>query len=135
MKERYIATGKVRMIYRDFPLDERALNAATLAHCAGPDRYFGFLDVLFQTQSTWAKADDLSALKQLGRLGGLSEDQMAACLADEELSDGILKTRLDGQNEHDISSTPTFIIEGEPYAGSRSVDDFSALIDPLLDQS
>lgn len=135
LKERYIATGKVRMIYRDFPLDERALNAATLAHCAGPDRYFGFLDVLFQTQSTWAKADDLSALKQLGRLGGLSEDQMAACLADEELSDGILKTRLDGQNEHDISSTPTFIIEGESYAGSRSVDDFSDLIDPLLDQS
>lgn len=135
LKERYIATGKVRMIYRDFPLDELALNAATLAHCAGPDRYFGFLDVLFQTQSTWAKADDLAALKQLGRLGGLSEDQMAACLADEELTNGILQTRLDGQNQHDISSTPTFIIEGEPYAGSRSVDDFSALIDPLLDQS
>ena len=51
------------------------------------------------------------------------------------LTNGILQTRLDGQNEHDISSTPTFIIEGEPYAGSRSVDDFSALIDPLLDQS
>jgi hypothetical protein len=51
LKERYIETGKVQLIYRDFPLDERALMAAALAHCAGPDRYFGFLDVLFETQS------------------------------------------------------------------------------------
>src|SRR5262249_21371307 len=50
LKERYIAPGKVRLVFRDFPLDQRALSAAILAHCAGPERYFGFLDVLFQTQ-------------------------------------------------------------------------------------
>jgi len=136
LKERYIAPGKVRMIYRDFPLDQRALAAASLAHCAGPERYFGFLDVLFQTQENWARADDyLAALKRLGKLGGLTEAEMDACLADEELTDRILQTRLDGQNQHEISSTPTFIIDGKAYSGSRDIEEFGALIDPLLDGS
>jgi protein-disulfide isomerase len=132
LKERYIATGKVRLVYRDFPLDQRALQASVLAHCAGPDRYFGLLEVMFRTQPTWARSDDLSQLRGLGRLAGMSEAQMDACLADEDLVDGILKTRLDGQEEFDLRSTPTFIIDGQAHAGSRSVEEFSALIDPLL---
>ena len=136
LKERYIDPGKVRLIYRDFPLDQRALAAAALAQCAGPDRYFGFLDALFETQASWAQADDyVAALKRLGRLGGLTEDEMDACLADQELSDGILRTRLDGQNQHQISSTPSFIIDGKTYAGARDIEELSALIDPLLNGS
>jgi protein-disulfide isomerase len=136
LKERYIAPGKVRLIYRDFPLDQTALAAAALAHCAGPERYFSMLDVLFQTQSNWARDDDpIAALKRLGKLGGLTEEKMTACLADEELTDGILRERLAGQNEHDIGSTPTFIIDGKAYPGSRDVEEFGELIDPLLDQS
>jgi protein-disulfide isomerase len=133
LKERYIETGKVRLVFRDFPLDERALMAAALAHCAGPDRYFGFLAVLFQTQSGWARADDyLGALKKLGKLGGMGDEQMDACLADQELTDGILQARIDGQNEHQVSSTPTLVINGEVYSGAREIDELSALIDPLL---
>jgi protein-disulfide isomerase len=136
LKERYIETGKVRLVYRDFPLDERALMAATLAHCAGPERYFGFLDVLFQTQNGWARADDpVAALKKLGKLGGMSDEQMEQCLADQELADGILQTRLDGQNQHDVRSTPTLVINDEVYAGSRSIEELSAVIDPLLSDS
>jgi protein-disulfide isomerase len=124
------------MIYRDFPLDQRALTAAVLAHCAGPDRYFSFLDVLFETQASWSRADDeIVALKRLGKLGGLTDQEMDACLADEELSDGILRTRLDGQNEYQIGSTPTFIIDGQAHPGARDIDEFSELIDPLLDGS
>jgi protein-disulfide isomerase len=136
LKERYIAPGKVRLIYRDFPLDQTALAAAALAHCAGPERYFSMLDVLFETQSNWARAGDpIAALKRLGKLGGLTEQEMAACLADEELTDGILRQRLAGQNEYDIGSTPTFIIDGKAYPGARDVEEFGELIDPLLDQS
>ena len=136
LKERYIADGKVRLVYRDFPLDERALTAAALAHCAGPDRYFGFLDVLFETQSSWARADDyIGALKKLGKLGGMTDEQMDQCLADQALTDGILQTRLEGQNEHQVSSTPTLVINGEVYAGSRSIEALSEVIDPLLEDS
>jgi protein-disulfide isomerase len=136
LKERYIAPGKVRLIYRDFPLDQTALAAAALAHCAGPERYFSMLDVLFETQSNWARADDpIAALKRLGKLGGLTEQQMEGCLADQELTDGILSERLSGQNEYDIGSTPTFIIDGKAYAGSRDVEEFAELIEPLLEES
>jgi protein-disulfide isomerase len=136
LKERYIAPGKVRLIYRDFPLDQTALAAAALAHCAGPDRYFSMLEVLFKTQSNWARADDpIAALKQLGKLGGLTDQAMNACLADEQLTNGILQGRLAGENEYKIGSTPTFIIDGKAYPGSRDVEEFAKLIDPLLDQS
>jgi protein-disulfide isomerase len=136
LKERYIDPGKIRLIYRDFPLDQMALTAAALAHCAGPERYFSMLDVLFETQSNWARADDsVTALKRLGKLGGLTEEKMQACLSDQELTDGILQTRLEGQNQYDIGSTPTFVIDGKTYSGSLDVEGFSELLDPLLDQS
>ena len=113
-----IAPGKVRLIFRDFPLDQRALSAAILAHCAGPERYFGFLDVLFQTQESWARGNDyLTALKRIGKLGGLTDAQMDACFADQDLANKILQSRLDAQSQHDVNSTPTFIIGGKSYAG------------------
>ncbi len=136
LKERYIAPGKVRLIFRDFPLDQRALSAAILAHCAGPERYFGFLDVLFQTQESWARGDDyLAALKRIGKLGGLTDAQMDACFADQDLANRIVQSRLDAQNQHDVNSTPTFIIGGKSYAGARDIDEFASLIDPLLKKS
>jgi protein-disulfide isomerase len=136
LKERYIAPGKVRLVYRDFPLDQRALAASILAQCAGPEHYFGFLDVLFQTQESWSSADDyVAALKRIGKLGGLTEDQMDACFADEKLSNQILQSRLDAQNQHNVSSTPTFIIDGKTYAGARDIDEFASLINPLLQKS
>jgi protein-disulfide isomerase len=136
LKERYIAPGKVRLIFRDFPLDQTALAAAALAHCAGPDRFFSMIDVMFETQSNWARADNpIAALKQLGKLGGLTDQKMETCLADQQLTDGILRERLAGQNEYQIGSTPTFIIDGKAYPGARDAEEFAKLIDPLLDQS
>jgi protein-disulfide isomerase len=136
LKERYIDPGKVRLIYRDFPLDQVALAAAALAHCAGPDRYFSMLDAMFETQSNWARENDpIAALKRLGKLGGLTEERMQACLNDQQLTDGILQTRLEGQNQYEIGSTPTFVIDGKTYSGSRDVEEFGELLDPLLDQS
>lgn len=132
-KERYIDTGKVRLVYRDFPLDQRALDAAVVAHCAPPESYFGFLDVLFESQESWAQAEDhVPALVLLAKLGGLPEERVRACLADQKLQDAVLAERLQGQNEHGVRSTPSFVIGGETYAGSRGVDEFAELIDPLL---
>ena len=136
LKERYIAPGKVRLIYRDFPLDQVALAAAAPEHCAGPNRYFSTLEVMFEKQSNRARENDpIAALKRLGKLGGLTEEGMQACLDDEQLTDGILQTRLEGQNQYEIGSTPTFVIDGKAYSGSRDVEEFSELLDPLLDQS
>ncbi|MCG8507994.1 MAG: DsbA family protein, partial [Rhodospirillales bacterium] len=58
IKKEYIDTGKVRLIYRDFPLGRLAMAAAMLPHCAPRERYFGFLEALFLSQDSWARSDD-----------------------------------------------------------------------------
>lgn len=133
LKKRYIDTGKVRMIFRDFPLNQPAVQATVVAHCGGADRYVGFIDVLFKTQANWAQSHDtVSELKKLARLGGLSEEQVDACLNDQSLVDSILQGRLKWQKEHNVQSTPTFVINDQVYPGNRSIDEFAAIIEPLL---
>lgn len=133
LKKRYIETGKVRMIFRDFPLNQPALQATVIAHCGGAERYVSFIDVMFKMQATWSQAPDpVTELKQIAKLGGLSEEQVDACLADQSLVDSILEGRLEGQNEHKVQSTPTFVINDEVYPGNRSIDEFAAIIDPLV---
>ncbi|MFO1071589.1 MAG: DsbA family protein [Geminicoccaceae bacterium] len=133
LKTRYIDTGKVHFVMRDFPLDQIALRAAVIAHCAGPERYPAFVDVFFQQQASWIRAaDPVQALKQLARLGGLGTEQADACLADKAMEDAVLKSRLEAQQKFDVKSTPTFIVNGKSYSGEKSVEDFAAIIDPLL---
>lgn len=133
LKEAYIDTGKVRLVFREFPLDGLALQASMLARCAGPKRFFAFIDVLFTQQAGWARAaDPMAALARIGRLGGIGAKKFEACLADRALGDSILKTRLDGGSEYDITGTPTFIVNGEKHKGSFSFPAFERVLEPLL---
>jgi protein-disulfide isomerase len=121
-KEKYVDTGKVRMIFREFPFDGLALRASMLARCAGPERYFPMLEVLFQQQKQWTAAKDpLVALAQIGRLGGVSQEKFDACMKSEELSNAIVQNRLEGQQKHGVESTPTFVIEGEKLTGALTL--------------
>ncbi len=132
-KERYIDTGKVRMIYRDFPLDGIALRAAMMARCTIDQRYFGLIQVLYKSQEKWSRArDPLAELALVGRLAGMDQATFDACLASEELLDGVLKIRQQGAADG-VESTPTFVIAGEVYPGSRSLDELTAIIEPLLE--
>ena len=89
LKDEYIAKGKVRLVYRDFPLDAMALKAAMVARCGGEDRYFAFVDVIYGQQARWARSPDpVAALKQLVQIGGLRAGEVDACLADKALEDG-----------------------------------------------
>ena len=133
LKARYIDTGKVKLVFRDFPLEKNALAAALIVRCAGPERRARFVDVFFAQQDGWSHArDPLKALKQLARLGGLGEEAVDACLADKALEDAVLTVSLDGQQKYKISSTPTFVIDGKAYPGNMSVEEFAKIIDPLL---
>jgi protein-disulfide isomerase len=133
LKERYIDTGKVKLVFRDFPLEQNALRAAMIARCAGPERRAAFVDVFFKQQDGWSHSrNPLAAIKQLAKLGGMGEQQIEACLADKALEDAILAARLEGQQRYGVKSTPTFIINGRVYSGNQSIDDFAAILDPLL---
>lgn len=133
IKTNYVDTGKVRLTFRDFPLDQVALKAAVIAHCSGGDRYFRFLDALFSSQDTWRRAKDpIGSIKQLARVGGLPEAEIDACLADPKMEEAVLKMSLEGQQKFNVSSTPTFVINGKSHSGVRDYDDFAGRIEPLL---
>lgn len=134
IKKNYIDTGKVRFIMRDFPFDRAALFASMMARCVAPDRYYGVLDVLFRSQDKWSRAEDpLQSLGQVGRMVGLGEEDFRSCLANRELMDGVIESRRVGEQEHEVGSTPTFVINGEVLSGAVPYEEFEKILDPLAE--
>lgn len=132
LKKGWIDTGKAKLIFRDFPLDAAALYAATLARCAPPDRYFNFIDVLFQSQDGWGRSTSAEAVKtaltRIGKVGGLSEEKINACLSDEKLQDAVAKSRYDANQLYGVNSTPTFFINGKKLEGEHPLADFEKMM-------
>jgi protein-disulfide isomerase len=130
LRETYIDTGRVRLEFRDFPLNAPALWGAMLCHCAGPEKYFAFLDLLLARQSRWAFVDKpQAALKKLAKQAGMSGDAFDACMADEELQLAVIKARSDAMEAYDIGSTPSFVIGGEVFSGVLTKEHLTELIE------
>ena len=135
IKEGYIDTGKVRLVYRDFPLGGLALAAAMLARCGGREKYFGFIEVLYRSQAQWSRSDNpRRELARVARFGGISQKDFEACLVNEPLMADIRERAADAQQKFGIDSTPTFIIEGEKVLGARSFEDFRDVIEKALEK-
>lgn len=129
IKTNWIDPGKARLVYRDFPLDGLALRAAMLAHCAGPERYFAFLNVIFQQHDQWAHAKEpMAALKRLVRLGGMPEPQADACVSDKAIETRLLTTRMEAEQRYEVRSTPTFIINGRKLTGALPYAEFEKVL-------
>jgi len=135
LKEKYIDTGKVNLILRDFPFDRWALTASMMARCAPADRYHGAVDILFKYQDQWARASDpLTMLKRIGhQFGFLNPEDFDQCLRNEDLMNGIIQGRLDATREYDINSTPTFIIGDEVINGAQPFEAFDEVLAGLTD--
>ena len=132
LKTKYIDTGKARLILREFPFDPRAEAGFMLARCS-KDKYFAMVDVLFHQQENWARADDAkSALLQLSKLAGFTQESFEACLTDQKLLDQIRAVKNRGEKDFGVDATPTFFINGKKYPGALSIEEISAIIDPLL---
>ncbi|MEI7608783.1 MAG: DsbA family protein [Rhodospirillaceae bacterium] len=135
LKSRYIDTGKLKVVFRDFPLDRNALHAAMLARCAPAARYYGFLDVLFKSQQTWGRSPDpKKALAQIGALGGVPGADFEACLAMKPLEEALIARTYEAQKKYGISSTPTFVFNdgAEKIEGALPLEKFQEIIDKLL---
>jgi protein-disulfide isomerase len=131
--EKYVDTGKVRFILREFPFDPRAAAAIMLARCAPENQFFPMVDVLFAQQRNWATAPDgREALLQIARLAGFTQESFEACLTNQKLLDDVNAVKTKAANEFGIESTPSFIINGKRYPGNMSIETMSAIIDPLL---
>jgi protein-disulfide isomerase len=129
LKSKYIDTGKARLIFREFPLDGLAARASMLARCAGPDRYFAMIDVMFQTQPNWVVEgpEALDHLLQLARQAGIPKEKFDACLADKDLFQKIVDERQRANEVFQVDSTPTFFVNGKRMSGEHQLKDFEAM--------
>lgn len=126
VKKQFVETGKIRFIFRDFPLDIVALQASQLVRCAGPERSEALVDLLFRTQGTWARAaDPVAALKQTLKLAGVGDAKADACLADDGLKKAVVESRYEAEKQFQIRSTPSFVINGKVKAGALTIEEFT----------
>ena len=132
-QKKYIDTGKVKLISRDYPLNEPALRAAMLVHCAPKDKQIPFLRVLFSSQDKWAFDKNFTAaLSSIAALGGIPQDKFDACMQNTPLQTDIIKVRQEAETVLKVESTPTFFIQEQKLTGPHELSNLSQAIDPLL---
>ena len=133
LKSKYIDTGKVRFIFREFPLDPLAAAASMLARCAGDDKRNAIVDLLFAQQKNWAYTDKpLEALSNLLKQTGMTQSNFEACLNNQDLYNKIAKVHDHAAEKFGVTATPTFFINGKKANGEMPLDALAKLIDPLL---
>jgi protein-disulfide isomerase len=133
LKKRYIDTGKVRFILREFPLDPLATAGFMLARCDGNEKYYPVTDLLFEKQSAWAfNQKPLDALQQMMSQAGFSKEKFEGCLKDQKLYDAVVAVRKRAEERFKVNSTPTFFINGERKTGSMSIDELERILKPML---
>jgi len=136
IKREYIDTGKVQLIFIDFPLDQGAFNASKLLHCLDKKKQIAFLDIIYETQAKWTNASNINDinknLKKIVKNLGISSIQFDKCLIDEAISDKILNGRIDANQKYSINSTPTIIINEKKLEGSVSFKNIKKKIEKLI---
>ena len=133
IKKDYIDTGKLRLVFWDFPLGNLALAATMIARCSGQDNYVPMTSALFLSQETWVRSDaPFDAIAGIARLSGMSIDDIETCLDDSELLAAIQAKAKEAESLLGVKSTPTFFIEGEIVPGNLSYSEFKNLLDKAL---
>ncbi len=136
IKKKWIDAGKVKLVLRDFPLDDEAVHASMIARCAPPDRFYAYIDTFFADQAQWVEASNYQAeLARLAELGGMSKAQVDKCLNDKALENQVLASRLAAANQLGVNATPTFFINGTKFTGEPTVAAFDQLLSGLAQKS
>jgi len=132
LKKRYIDTGKVRFMFREFPLDQLAAAGFILARCAGPDKYFPLVETLFAQQKDWVVQKPLQPLLAIAKQAGLSQEAFEACLDNRQLIEGMEKVRNQASEKFGVNSTPTFFVNGKRLSGALSIEEMEKEFAPYL---
>ena len=136
IKKEYVESGKVQLIFIDFPLDQAAFNASKLLHCLDQKKQIEFLDIIYETQSKWTNGSNISDinnnLKKIVKNMGISSKQFDKCLIDEDISDKILNNRIEANQKYSINSTPTIVINEKKLEGSVSFKNIKKKIEKII---
>jgi protein-disulfide isomerase len=134
LRTRYIDTGKVRFVFREFPLDITAAAASMLARCIAkgdPEKYLAVVEALFK-QLDRLMAQTKDTLKLVGKLNGMSEQEVESCEKDQALLDKLAADQRYALNTLKVTSTPTFFVNGQKLQGAMSFEELEAIIKPML---
>jgi protein-disulfide isomerase len=133
LKQKYIDTGKVRFIMREFPLDNLAVAASMLARCAGGDKTFPLISALFAKQDEWAfvHGDPRPELLKIAKQAGFTKESFDKCLTDQKLLDEIVAGRTRASQVFGVDATPTFFVNGKRLEGV-ALEDFEKAFAPIL---
>jgi len=131
VKPNLVDTGKLQIVYKDFPLDQVALMAAQVARYLPAEEYYPFIEALFASQDDWAFAPGINykdSIYKYAALAGMDRPTFDAALADDKLKTFILQGQQEAETMYHVDSTPSFIINGTLYPGAMEYDDFASLI-------
>jgi protein-disulfide isomerase len=131
LKKRYIDTGKVRFIFREFALNDVDLLAIVTVRCAPKDRYFPLVEALFDKQDAWAVSNPVPPLLRIAKQAGFTDESFKACASNQQIIEGV-KAQRDTGTKLGVNSTPTFFINGEKHAGGMPIEEMEKLIQPYL---
>jgi protein-disulfide isomerase len=133
LKAKYVDSGKVKFILREYPLDPLATAGFMLARCAGPDKRNAIVDLLYTQQNDWAFVPKpLEALAGLVKQAGISQGDFESCLKNQELYDQVNKTHDRATEQFKINGTPTFFVNGREMNGELAIAEFDKILEPLL---
>jgi protein-disulfide isomerase len=132
LKKKYIDTGKVRFIFREFPLDQLAAAAFMLARCGSKDTYFPMIETLFHQQKDWVVQRPLQPLMAISKQAGFSEQSFNECLKNQQVLDGIEDVRQRAAQKLNVQSTPTFFVNGKELRGAATLTELEKAMAPYL---
>ncbi len=132
LQKRYIDTGKVRFIFREFPLDPLAAAGFMLARCAGKDKFMPIVETLFAKQPEWMVQKPIPPLVEIAKQFGFTQESFDQCLANQKVLDAIQEVRDRAAEKLGVNSTPTFFINGKKLSGDQSIEAMAKEIDPYL---
>ncbi|MGB0497485.1 MAG: DsbA family protein [Rubricella sp.] len=135
IREEYVDTGRVRFVMREVYFDRFGLWGSMLARCDGGMRFYGIADLLLSQQAEWSRAGDpaaiVTAMRRIGAQAGLSAEQMDQCLTDQAMAEALVANYQANAEEHGITGTPSFVIDGERYS-NMGFDAMSEIIEERL---
>ena len=137
IKKEYVDTGKVRFVFRNFPYDPPSLIGSVILKCVPKDVRYDYMNALFLLRKNWVISDNAKSTQELYKImqsGGMSKEDFDNCLKRDDLANQIIKGRIDVQNEFNIQSTPSFLINGNLEQGNKSVKEFRQIIDKILSE-
>lgn len=135
LKEEYIDTNKIKFVYREIYFDRPGLWASMVARCGGGEKFFGISDLIYKSQSEWARAGEPAAiveeLRKIGRLAGLDNDTLESCLQNAEMAQTLVAWSQENSERDDVRATPSLNINGTTHR-NMAYDELKALLDAEL---